>query len=141
MNLDSRGFETRALAGEAVQGWKNSPGHRDNLLLPTKTEIGVAVVRAPDKNPKFISVQLFGRPESPEDRVPHREPGGHAGALRAGRGNPHAARRAHRQHTAAIPSSLPSSRPAPRRIASTPRNGDRFVVRAGAGGAIAVERK
>lgn len=64
LNLDSRGFETRALAGQAVEGWKTSPGHRKNLLAPHVVEIGVAVVRAPDKDPKFISVQLFGRPKS-----------------------------------------------------------------------------
>ena len=64
MNLDSRGFETRALARDAVEGWKNSPGHRANMLQPTVTEIGVAVARAPDRDPKFISVQLFGRPEA-----------------------------------------------------------------------------
>ena len=62
MNLDSRGFETRALASAAVEGWKNSPGHRANMLQRGATEIGVAIARAPDKDPKFISVQLFGRP-------------------------------------------------------------------------------
>ena len=64
LNLDSRGFETLRLAHETVEGWKNSPGHRANLLLADATEIGVAVVRAPDKHPKFISVQMFGRPAS-----------------------------------------------------------------------------
>ena len=64
MNLDSRGFESRQLASEAVEGWKESPGHRANMLQAGVTEIGVAVVQAPDKNPKYISVQLFGRPES-----------------------------------------------------------------------------
>lgn len=63
-SLDSRGFETRALARQTVEGWINSPGHRDNLLAPHVTEIGVAVVRAPDKHPKFITVQLFGRPRA-----------------------------------------------------------------------------
>jgi hypothetical protein len=63
-NLDSRGFETRKLARDVVEGWKNSPGHRANMLLPHATEIGIAVVRAPDRDPKFISVQLLGRPES-----------------------------------------------------------------------------
>ena len=61
-NLDSRGFETRQLAQQVVEGWKNSPGHRANLVSPDVTEIGVGVARAPDKDPKFISVQLFGRP-------------------------------------------------------------------------------
>jgi hypothetical protein len=63
LNLDSRGFETGKLARDAVEGWKSSPGHRANMLLAHVTETGVAVVRAPDRDPKFISVQLFGRPE------------------------------------------------------------------------------
>jgi hypothetical protein len=64
MNLDSRGFETRALAQQTVEGWINSPPHKENLLGPYYTEIGVGVVQAPDKNPKFITVQVFGRPQS-----------------------------------------------------------------------------
>ncbi|HJU31609.1 MAG TPA: CAP domain-containing protein, partial [Hyphomicrobiaceae bacterium] len=62
LNLDSRGFETRQLAHQVVEGWKNSPGHRANLVRPDVTEIGVGVARAPDRDPKFISVQLFARP-------------------------------------------------------------------------------
>ncbi|MBA4130727.1 MAG: CAP domain-containing protein [Hyphomicrobium sp.] len=64
MNLDSRGFETRELARQTVEGWINSPGHKANLLGPHYTEIGVGVVQAPDKNPKYIAVQVFGRPQS-----------------------------------------------------------------------------
>ena len=64
MNLSSGGFETRALARAVVEGWKNSPPHRGNLLLASTTQIGVGLARAPDPDPKFISVQLFGRPES-----------------------------------------------------------------------------
>jgi hypothetical protein len=64
LNLDSRGFQTRQLAGHVLKGWKESSGHRANLLQAAATEIGVAVVRAPDRDPKFISVQLFGRPEA-----------------------------------------------------------------------------
>ena len=62
-NLNSRGFESRQLAREVVEGWKGSPGHRENLLLGDATEIGVAIVRVPDKHPKFVSVQMFGRPD------------------------------------------------------------------------------
>ena len=62
-HLDSRGFSTPALAGAAVEGWKNSPGHRKNMVQPNVTEIGVGVARAPGSDPKFLSVQLFGRPE------------------------------------------------------------------------------
>ncbi len=64
LNLDSEGFETRKLAGEVVEGWKGSPGHRKNMLLPNVSEIGVAVARAESKDPKYVSVQLFGRPQS-----------------------------------------------------------------------------
>ena len=64
LNLDSRGFSSAGLAGQAVEGWKNSPGHRKNMVQPHVTEIGVGVAKAPDRDPKYISVQLFGRPES-----------------------------------------------------------------------------
>lgn len=62
--LDSRGFSTEALAKQSVEGWIKSPGHRRNLLAPHVDEIGVAVVRAPDQHPKYISVQLLGRSRS-----------------------------------------------------------------------------
>lgn len=62
-NADSRGFQTRQLAGEIVQGWKESPGHRENMLLADATEIGVAVVPAPYRVLKFIAVQILARPE------------------------------------------------------------------------------
>lgn len=64
MHKDSRGFESRALAVKAVEGWINSPGHRRNLLVPGVTDIGVAVAKAPDADPKYIAVQVFGRPRS-----------------------------------------------------------------------------
>jgi hypothetical protein len=64
LHQDSRGFETRALAKSAMEGWLNSPGHRENLMTPDMTEIGVAVAKAPDKDAKYIAVQLFGRPQS-----------------------------------------------------------------------------
>jgi hypothetical protein len=63
-NFNSRGFETKALAREVVEGWKTSPGHRENLLLAGATETGVAIARVPGERPEFVSVQLFGRPAS-----------------------------------------------------------------------------
>jgi len=62
--LDSRGFKSGDLSSQAMDGWINSPGHRQNLLAPHVTHIGVAVVQAPAAHPKFISVQLFARPQS-----------------------------------------------------------------------------
>lgn len=64
LSEDSRGFEARALATQTIEGWLNSPGHRANLLAPGVTEIGVAVARVPGKNPKYVLVQMAGRPMS-----------------------------------------------------------------------------
>jgi hypothetical protein len=61
--VDSRGFETRDLARQMVEGWKNSPAHRQAMLSPGVTELGVAVVKANGAE-KYFSVQLFGRPAS-----------------------------------------------------------------------------
>ncbi len=60
---DSRGFETLQLATATVEGWKNSPGHRKNLLMEHATETGVAIVKA-RREQKYFAVQLFGRPET-----------------------------------------------------------------------------
>lgn len=63
LHRDSRGFRTRQLAEAAMQGWKDSKGHRKNLVAPHVTEIGVAVEKAPDIN-QYVTVQLFGRPKA-----------------------------------------------------------------------------
>jgi hypothetical protein len=64
MHASSMGFQSRALAQKSVEGWINSPPHRTNLVAPDVTEIGVGVARAPDTGAKYISVQLFARPQS-----------------------------------------------------------------------------
>ncbi len=64
MDEDSRGFDTGALALQAIAGWMNSPPHRANILGASVSEIGVGVARAPGIKPKFISVELFGQPAS-----------------------------------------------------------------------------
>jgi hypothetical protein len=64
LHQDSRGFEARDLASKAMTGWINSPGHRANIMAPHVTEIGIGVAKASDADPKYIAVQLFGRPES-----------------------------------------------------------------------------
>lgn len=63
LHMDSRGFQARALARAAIEGWKNSPGHRKNLVAPYVTEIGVGVAKATGIH-KYLSVQLFGRPSA-----------------------------------------------------------------------------
>ena len=46
-----------------LDGWKNSTGHRRNMLLPDVTEIGVGA--ALGKSGRWYFVQLFGRPPDP----------------------------------------------------------------------------
>lgn len=58
----SNGFATRELAQGFVEGWKNSPGHRRNMLEPDVTETAVAV--ASGKPGHYHAVQVFGRPAS-----------------------------------------------------------------------------
>ena len=49
--------------GSAMAGWKASPGHRRNMLLPDVTQIGVGAARG--KSGRWYFVQLFGRPADP----------------------------------------------------------------------------
>lgn len=51
------------LATKFFEGWKNSPGHRKNMLDPDVTETGVAIARS-DKTGYYYAVQMFGRPRS-----------------------------------------------------------------------------
>ena len=60
----SAGFATGALADGFVTGWKESPGHRKNMLDPDLSETGVAVARSAKGT--FFAVQMFGRPKSME---------------------------------------------------------------------------
>ncbi len=58
----STGFATPELAEAFVEGWKQSPGHRENIVDPDVTQTGVAVAKAADG--KYYAVQMFGRPRS-----------------------------------------------------------------------------
>lgn len=60
--FDSDGYETAGLAGQFVQGWIDSPGHRKNMLDPDATETGVGVARSDEG--QYFAVQLFARPEA-----------------------------------------------------------------------------
>jgi uncharacterized protein YkwD len=60
---NSEGFSVEALAKGFVEGWKESPGHRRNMLEPAATETGVAIARG-DESGIYYAVQLFGRPKS-----------------------------------------------------------------------------
>jgi uncharacterized protein YkwD len=59
----STGFALPELAERFVEAWKNSPGHRANMLDPDVSDTGVAVARS-DKTDYWYAVQMFGRPAS-----------------------------------------------------------------------------
>jgi uncharacterized protein YkwD len=59
----SEGFGTDELADRVMQGWRQSPGHRKNLLDAEVTDIGVAIAQS-EKSRTYYAVQLFGRPHS-----------------------------------------------------------------------------
>jgi uncharacterized protein YkwD len=60
---NSRGYSTDEIAQELASGWKQSPGHRKNMLDPDVTDTGVAVAQS-DRTGYWYAVQLFGRPQS-----------------------------------------------------------------------------
>jgi hypothetical protein len=61
---NSDGFAAKELATQTLEGWLNSPGHRANLLAAHVTDIGVAVARVPGTYPKYVVVQMVGRPQA-----------------------------------------------------------------------------
>src|SRR5262245_7996094 len=63
MEFRSDGFTTDELAKALVEGWKNSPGHRKNMVDPDVMDIGIGVAHS-DQTGKYFGVQMFGRPES-----------------------------------------------------------------------------
>ena len=142
-NLNSRGFESRQLAREVVEGWKSSPSHRENLLASSATEIGVAVVQAPDRNPKFVSVQLFGRPESLKVTFSIQNQSNKAVTYHLGTDVDSLQPRETVTHADCETRQLSIDKAGGAPARFDPRNGDSFVVRSGAGRGIEVnvERK
>jgi Cysteine-rich secretory protein family len=138
-NLNSRGYESRQLAREIMEGWKDSPGHRENLLLRGVTEIGVAVVRAQDKHPKFVSVQLVGRPESLKVTFNIENRSNTAVRYALGAEAETVQPRQIVTHTACEPGQLSFNGASQSPAHFDPRDGDRFVIRSGAGRAIKVD--
>ena len=64
MHQSRLGFGPADLARRVVEGWKTSAAHRANLLQPGVTETGIGIAQSNDPVPKFLTVQLFGRPGS-----------------------------------------------------------------------------
>jgi uncharacterized protein YkwD len=50
-------------AAAMMEGWKDSPGHRRNMLLAEITEFGVGAAQG--RSGRWYFVQVFGRPQAP----------------------------------------------------------------------------
>ena len=61
--FDSDGFTAEGLADDCVQGWKNSPGHRRNMLDADVQDTGIGLARS-SRTGRYYAVQDFGRPKS-----------------------------------------------------------------------------
>ena len=61
--FNSAGFTSDELADGFFTGWKNSPGHRKNMLDDAVTDTAVAVAHSGETG-YFFAVQLFGLPKS-----------------------------------------------------------------------------
>ncbi len=59
----SGGFTPEELASSLVGGWKQSPGHRRNMLDPDVSGTGVAIARSA-RTGYYYAVQMFGRAKS-----------------------------------------------------------------------------
>lgn len=57
----SAGFAPNQLSANFVQGWRGSPTHRENMLLPDMTQVGVGIARS-TKDGEYFAVQVFARP-------------------------------------------------------------------------------
>jgi hypothetical protein len=139
LNLDSRGFDSHKLAHAVVEGWKTSQGHRANLLRPAMTEIGVAVAQVPNAHPKFVTVELFGRPERLKVAFAIENRTGLALDYVLGERTLTLGAHTIVTHKSCEPGRLDFG-PAVRNMAGhAPANGDRFVVEAGPTGTLGVE--
>jgi hypothetical protein len=127
--FDSRGFTAEKLAGRFVTGWKESPGHRKNMLDPDVTEIGVWVARS-EGSGYYYAVQMFGRPKSQaiEFKIDNRS--GETIEYTIGEESFTLPPRYVRTHTRCRPPELTFRWPGDAGTeAVKPQTGDRFVVR------------
>lgn len=128
-HYDTRGFSTAALAKKLVDGWRDSPPHRKNLLNPDVTHLGVGVARG--SNGYYYGVQVFGLPRSAGVRFEVRNESRRTIRYRLGDEAREVPARSIRTHEVC-------TREALRFVdlggeSFTPRTGDRFLIDARAG--------
>lgn len=52
--------------GQAFSGWRDSPEHKSNMLLPGATRMGIAAVYAPKSKYKVFWALVLAKPDKPD---------------------------------------------------------------------------
>jgi hypothetical protein len=138
---DSRGFSAREYARRAIKGWRASPGHRRNLLLPHLTDIGVAVARASSEDPTYIAVELFGRPLALEYEFKVSNDATRTVAYEFAGKRYELERQQYMRHKACMPGTITFTTDGKSRVRARyeARNGDVYTLRPDANGGVKVE--
>lgn len=131
--FSSRGFRTAELAAQYVEGWKNSAGHRRNLLDAAVTDIGVAVARG-ERSGRWYAVQMFGRPRSQSVRFTVRNAAPRTVRYRVGEDPFTLAPRTTHTHTQCRSETVRLEGEGDGAAALPARNGDKFAIARGGGG-------
>lgn len=129
MQYSSAGFGTKELARKFVRGWIESPKHRENMLNPNVTEIGVAIAQSDDSG-RYYAVQMFGRPRSAQIEFQIANESQTTVRYELGDRTFRLPPRYTRTHQRCRPSKLIFRRPEAESVTFTPEDGDSFVVTA-----------
>lgn len=124
----STGYDSaEELASGFVEGWKNSPGHREKMLSEAVTETGVGLAR--DPSGRYFAVQLFALPEKAAIQFEVSNQAGRRIEYRLSERRFSLAPGVRRTHTACRPGSLFITPPSKgEAIAATPEDGMRYSV-------------
>ena len=124
----SAGFESASAVAQAVvQGWKQSPEHRANMLDRAVTQTGVAIAQG-DAG-RYFAVQMFGRPKEASLRFSVQNRSGEKVEYRAGERRFTLAPRMSRTHTVCRPLELAITPPGSREaFTAQVSGGERYTV-------------
>ncbi len=123
----SQGYDAPALAREMVEGWKQSPEHREAMVDPAVSQIGVGIAQS--ASGRYYGVQMFGRPKSAAITFTVRNRSGEPVAYRAGQRRFSLPPRAQRTHSVCRPMQLAMETPAS--FSGRARDGATYLVRDG----------
>lgn len=123
----SRGFTTADLATQIFEGWKNSPGHRKNMLDADAGDTAVAVARS-ERTGYYYAVQMFGKPRSQAIHFQVRNASGAPVRYRVGDDTFTVSPRGVRTHVQCREEALVLEGARGEGSKAAPRNGESFVV-------------